>query len=187
MLHTFTYDSENRQTKEVESTGESVTFIYGSGTVTEINDDGAGSKDTSEYTLNSDGLAVSNDQGMLYTYDSDGHLIQEINVNDQDTTNYTYDSNGNLTGLSEKAPGTSITGVATYNTEKDETRANGLDWQGVGSKNLRTQITITGTYSGSPISYTFDYTYTFNADKADQVSSETETMGALVTGTSYTY
>jgi hypothetical protein len=147
-VYTYSYDGQNRLIGFQETNQTPVTYVYGNDTVTETQ----GSTVT-VYALNSAGLAVSDNQGNTYTYNSAGYLTNLTNISGASTVNIV--SNGNIVNsVVTTAAGVSTTYSYTF-LSTTEYRSVGVAFLGAGNTNVPQSETIS-SLGAFPFSYTFD-------------------------------
>lgn len=189
---TFSYDNQGRLDSIVDNDLSGIittyTLTYNSGSVVLT---GGGS--TVIYSLNSQGLATSDNAGNVYTYDNNGYLIST--VKGTGSRQYTI-ANGNVTSivLTNIDGFSKDTTVNTFGTQTDY-RNYGLSFLGKNgtfqtlifpylSYSIKSNLLVTQTVENRNNFY--GWTYTF--DSLGRVTSELEEQSGSNNGSNlYTY
>lgn len=170
-VFTFSYDGQNRLTELQETGQQPITFTYGTGQVTQAQ----ANSNTIIYTLNSQGLAVSDNVGDSYVY-TNGYLTTKTSTVGGVTSTYTYTvSNGNV--VSEVA-GTNNYAWTFLSTA--DYRSTGTGFLGKSNVNLINTETVS-----NPNTSTYTFTYTF--DSKGRVQTQQIVSGANSETDTYTY
>jgi len=188
---TFSYDSQGRLDSVVDNDFSGITtytLTYNSGSVVLT---GGGS--TVIYTLNSQGLATSDNAGNVYSYDNNGYLISTV----KGTGSRKYNiSNGNVSSiiLTNIDGFSNDTTVNTFGTQTDY-RNYGISFLGKNgtfetllypyfSYSIKSNLLVTQTVENRYTTY--GWTYTF--DSLGRVTSELEEQSGANNGSNlYTY
>lgn len=169
---TYSYDGQGRVLTIQDNSGTE-SYSYGPSTVTVTNVQGQ----TTIYTLNNQGYAGSDNQGLTYSYDNSGYLTavaaqgggsQTSTYQNGDEQTRTIVSNGTTTIL------------FTYLTNTDY-RDYGKHFLGKRNSHVLNSVTVT---SGNN---TTTYTFTYNFDDQGRVVTATQTGNNSITTTTYTY
>ncbi len=173
---TYTYDSQNRLI-ERQVTGTSnvapITYSYSSGQVTATQ--GA---TVTIFQLNSQGLAISDNQGDVASYDNNGYQTAFTNTG-QGTSTVNTISNGNIVSSTQTTNGVTNTYTYTFLSQTDY-RSNGVTFLGKSNVNVVNTETIS---SPAASVYTFSYTY----DSKGRVQTQTIVSNGFNQVDTYTY
>ncbi len=136
------------------------------------------SYDTTTFNLNTQGLAVSDSKGGIYTYDGNGYLLRAINydpaLGQMDTTVYVM-SNSNI--ISSNVLNISNTLITYSFSQQKDNRDFGLKFLGKHNTNL-----ISSSTQGN-----INNNYTYQTDAQGRVTTELQTMPSGTITTSYNY
>jgi len=172
-VYTFSYDGQNRLT-EYQATGKvPITFAYSSGQVTQTQ-----GTSITIYSLNSQGLATSDNQGNTYVYDNNGYLTAQTNTAQGTSATYTI-SNGDVLSEVSTSAGVTTNYAYTFLSTADY-RSNGTSFLGKSNVNLVNSETIS-----NPGTSTYTFSYTFDS-KGRVQTQQVVSNGETITDT-YTY
>ncbi len=166
-----TFDSQGRLIAQSGGT----TIAYSSSTVTVTYTTGT----PTVYTLNNQGYAGSDNEGITYTYDNSGFLTGEVATNGNSRTHTI--SNGDEVSNSLNVGGQITTTTYTYLSNTDY-RDYGLSF--LGKRNAHVLNTRIITSNGQSVTY--NYSYNFDGDGRVLTETITGSNGNITTNT-YTY
>jgi len=162
-VYTFTYDSQNRLIERDVTNQSPATYVYGSGTVTETQ-----GTNVTVYTLNSAGLATSDNQGNAYTYDSNGYLTNETNSTTGASTTNTV-SDGNIVSSVQTSGGVTLNISYTF-LSGTNFATTGQSFLGAADANLIQYETIKDSFG----TFTYPFTYTYDSEGRKQTEKIVE-------------
>jgi|ERR1043165_1163386 hypothetical protein len=165
----YSYDAQGRITGVQRTNGTSESYRYAGNQAFAYRYDSAATvaHDTTAFSLNAMGFAISDDDGSTYTYDNDGHPLVTSDITGTYNQTYTW-TNDNVSTFSMSGGGSTINHQFTYYSNPEYRRIiNSL--MGKGNKNL----IHTDTYVSNGLTRLI--THSYNYDTQGRVSLDITT------------